>query len=93
LRIVTISINIISDIVGIITNFGSNYYWYFLGKSLTGFITKSFVLVDYIIASNLIVPTEPWVRYRYGPYYGPDPADCGKCNKEKLAKKGKMTFE
>lgn len=88
LKIVTYSISILSDIVGIITNSASNYYWYFLGRNFSGVITKTFILVDYIIASNMIVPTDPWRRYRYGPHYKPEPADCGVCNKEKLTEAG-----
>ena len=84
MKIVTLAVSIIGDIVGIWSNITSNYYYYALGRSISGFATKTFILVDYILATNLIVPTEPWIRYRYGPYYRPSPADCGMCDKAKL---------
>jgi len=85
---VTYAISIISDIVGVITNIKTNYYYYGLGKSMSGAITKSFILIDYILASNLIVPTDPWIRYRYGAYHQPEPADCKPCDKAKLEANG-----
>jgi len=88
LKIVTYAVSIISDIVGIIMNMGSNYYYYALGKSMSGVVTKSFIIIDYILASNLIVPTDPWIRYRYGAYHQPEPADCKPCDKAKLEASG-----
>jgi len=93
LKIITYSISIISDIAGIIINSGSNYWWYFLGRNFTGLVTKSFILVDYILASNLIIPTEPWIRYRYGPYFRPEDVDCGVCDKAKLEAAGESYEE
>jgi len=72
-RIVIWSLSIVVSIVGVWQNFGSNFYWFFLGKNISAFCTKVFILVDYLIASNLIIPTDPWFRYRYGPMFRPEP--------------------
>ena len=49
LKIVVWIVGIISDGVGIWMNILSNYYYYNLGKNLTGICTKIFVLLDHVL--------------------------------------------
>ena len=63
LKTVVWVVGIISDSVGIWKNVQSNFYWYNLGKNLTGLVTKTFVLIDHITGSTVITPTNPWLRY------------------------------
>jgi len=80
LKVVIYAVGIINDCIGIEGNFKSNYYYFFLGKAISGLAAKVFVLTDYLLHSNIIIPTEAWVRYRYGEYYKPKPFDCGTCS-------------
>ena len=63
LKVVVWCFGIISDGVGIWMNITSNFYWYNLGKNLTGLIMKMFILLDHVTGSTVITPTNPWLRY------------------------------
>ena len=63
LKIVVWVFGILADGVGIWKNILSNFYWYNLGKNLSGIIAKFFVLFDHVTGSKIITPTNPWVRY------------------------------
>ena len=63
LKVVVWSLGIVADGVGIWRNIGSNFYYYNLGKNMTGLLTKLFVLFDHALNTNVIVPAEPWLRY------------------------------
>ena len=62
-RVIVMLFSMLSDCIGIYFNAKSNFYWYNLGKNLTGLVTKTFVLIDHITGSTVITPTNPWLRY------------------------------
>jgi len=63
LKVVVWIVGIAADGVGIWRNITSNFYWYNLGKNLTGIVTKMFVLFDHVFKADVITPTDPWNRY------------------------------
>jgi len=65
LRIVMLVLGMAADSIGIYVNSRSNYYWYNFGKNTSGLPMKLFILLDYVFFWNIIMPTDPWVAYRY----------------------------
>jgi len=63
-RVIMLCIGIMADSIGIYVNGSSNYYWYNLGKNIFGLPMKLFILLDYVLATKVVVPTDPWVSYR-----------------------------
>jgi len=65
LRVIVMLFSMLSDCIGIYFNAKSNFYWYNLGKNMGGLPMKFFIFLDYVASWNVIVPTDPWVSYRY----------------------------
>tara|TARA_B110000285_G_C14993117_1_gene547359 strand:- start:190 stop:729 length:540 start_codon:yes stop_codon:yes gene_type:complete len=65
LRVMLLVVGITYDAIMLYVNGISNYYYFNLGKNIFGLPMKLFLLFDYVLATNVVVPTDPWVSYRY----------------------------
>ena len=66
LYLVALCFGLISDGVGIFTNFQSKFYYFNFGLTVAGFIARTFALIDHLTVGNAIEPMKPWVRYGNG---------------------------
>ena len=64
MRLFIQSVGIAQSAFYTVVNFGSNFYYFNLGKSLAEFCTLITMLLDHAFKLNMIVPTAASTRYR-----------------------------